>query len=87
MIFMRTLVTYGHVLSRVYCKDLAVTSLCMLLMRFMTDKRTQKLMPVNDIYSPMMIFMIQPTQVTVNEGLNKCLRLNPSLAVQLLFNF
>ena len=44
-------------------------------------------MAVNDIDHPMLIFMTQPTQVTVKEGLDKGLRLNPSLAGQLLFNF
>ena len=46
-------------------------------------------MVINDIHSPMMMmmFMTQPTQVTVNKGLDKDLRLNPSLAGQLLFNF
>ena len=54
-------------------------------MIFMFDKPPK--MPVNDIHSPMMVFVMHLTGVTFTERLDKGLRLNSSLAGQLLLNF
>ena len=43
--------------------------------------------PGNEIHSLMMTFMIHLTWVTISEGLDRGLRLNLSLACQLLQNF
>ena len=44
-------------------------------------------MLVNDIHGPMLTFMMHLTSVTLTEGSDKGLRLNSSLAGQLLLNF
>jgi len=71
--------------SQVLSRDFAVTIFAWLLMRFMFDKPPK--MPVNDIHSPMMVFMMHLTRVTFTERFDKGLRLNSSLAGQLLLNF
>ena len=59
-----------------------------MLMRFMIDKPPEnQSMLVNDIHSPVMVLMMHLTRVTLTEGLDKGLRLNSSLAGQLLLNF
>ena len=86
MIFMRTVRTDKVGLRQVktYHTDLAVTSLCMAVNGIHDPQTCPKLMAVNEIHSFMMTSMTHLTWVTVSEGLHRSLRLNSSLACQLL---
>ena len=88
MIFMRTVGTDKVRLRQVktYHTGLAITSLCMAVNGFMTHKKAQniKLKAVNETHSFMMTSITHLTWVTVSEGLDRGLRLNSSLACQLL---
>ena len=91
MIFMRTVGTGNVRLRQVktYFTDLAVTSLCMAVNGIHDPQicPNMKLKAVNEIHSFMMSSMTHLTWVTISEGLDRALRLNSSLACQLLQNF
>ena len=91
MIFMRTVGTDKVRLCQVktYHTDLAVTSLCMAVNGVLDPQICPHTMlkGINEIHSYMMTSMTHLTWVTVSEGLDRGLRLNSSLASQLLQNF
>ena len=90
MIFMRTVGTGKVRLCQVktYCTDLAVVSLSMAVNGIHDPQicPSIKLKAVNEIHNFVMTSMTHLTRVTVSEGLDRGLRLNSSLACQLLQN-
>ena len=88
MLFMKTVGTDKVRLCQVktYHTDLAVTSLCMAVNGIHDPEicPNTNLKAVIEIHSFMMTTMAHLTWVTLSEGLDRSLRLNSSLAGQLL---
>ena len=71
---------------KTYRTDLAVTSLCIAVngIHNLQICPKEKVITVNEIHSLVITFVTHLTQVTISEGLDRGLRLNSSLACQLL---